>query len=135
MLPLPCYRYFVKSRLLTFALALLIGTPMCLCCVQAQAAVEKVSKSCCEGKQAKEKSQHGGKSQSCPCSASMIQRDLSNSAVDVPTSTFAAPITMALAEFVMPAIPFLSGNVTSLIDTGPAQERTPIFLRQRALLL
>ncbi len=65
----------------------------------------------------------------------MIQRDLAKNSVDVPPSVLTVPMVLEMVEFVSQVIPVESGPVTLCMDTGPPQERTPIYLRQRALLL
>ncbi|MEI6536235.1 MAG: hypothetical protein WCN98_12890 [Verrucomicrobiaceae bacterium] len=125
----------MKSRLMAFALALLIGTPVCLCCVQAEAPVKKAARSCCEARKAKETPQQGSKHESCPCAGSMIQRDLAKNSVDVPPAVLTVPMVLETVEFVLQVIPVESGHVTLCNDTGPPHERTPIYLRQHALLL
>ncbi len=46
-----------------------------------------------------------------------------------------APMVLELVEFVSHVIPVQSGHVTLCNDTGPPHDRTPIYLRQHALLL
>lgn len=65
----------------------------------------------------------------------MIQRDLAKNSVDVPPVTLMAPMVLELVEFVSHVIPVQSGHVTLCNDTGPPHDRTPIYLRQHALLL
>lgn len=124
----------MTSRLLAFALAFLIGSPVCLCCARPEAPVKK-AKSCCEARKAKENSQQGGNGKSCPCSGSMIQRDLAKNTIDVPPLALTAPMVPEKFEFVLQVTPVESGHVTLCNDTGPPHDRTPIYLRQHALLL
>ncbi len=65
----------------------------------------------------------------------MIQRDLAKNSVDVPPAALTAPMVLELNEFVLQVIPVESGHITLCNDTGPPHERTPIYLRQHALLL
>lgn len=123
----------VKSRLIALALALLIGTPLCLCCVQAEALVKKTT-SCCESKKTNESS-HDGRQRSCPCSGSVTQRDLAQNSVESPPTALTAPMVTEMVEFVSQVLPVETGLSTLCDNIGPPYKRRPIYLRQQALLL
>ena len=125
----------VTSRLLALILALLIGSPVCWCCAQSAAPVKKAVRSCCERKKEQENSRPAGRNAPCPCSSTMIQRDIAKSTMNVPPPVLAAPAPVEFGEFVSHLIPLETSFVIPWNDTGPPHERVPVYLRQQSLLL
>jgi hypothetical protein len=126
----------VNHRLLALIMAFLVGSPVCWCCAQTeQQPVKKAVRSCCEAKREKEKSKPASQRENCPCAGSIAQRDLAKSTMVAPPAVLAAPVVIAVVEFVPHFVPVETGRVTPCNDTGPPPERTPLYLRQHALLL
>jgi hypothetical protein len=124
----------VTSRLLALMMALLIGSPVCWCCAQSDAPVKKAARSCCERKREKEQ-ETGSKKESCPCSKTVIQRDVAKNAMVVPPPMLAAPIALAVVE-ILPRVVFHEASCEiPWNDTGPPQRSVPVYLRQQSLLL
>jgi hypothetical protein len=127
------------NRLLILALALIIGSPDCWCCMVHQ--VQGKERSCCESNVAstpmcpmQRGAEHGGKSDPSQCPFIMSLRDATFVHVDAPAPqmTWAAPVWNEMQDLhresaIRKALPFE--------DTGPPLERLPAFVRHHALLL
>lgn len=128
----------MTSRLLAFALALIIGSPTCWCCVRAAPAAATVKRSCCERSAEGENPAPAApdrKKKSCPCASSMIKRELARKGMEIPPPPLTAspPVPLLVdvlgSDILRPLTPVVFN------DTGPPPHGPPIFLRQLVLLI
>jgi hypothetical protein len=125
----------VTSRFLAFALALIIGSPACWCCVKSREPVKKAKHSCCEQTREETPAHAPAPKDPCPCGASMIRREMAKTIIDLPPPLHSglelAPVGELVPEITQP----FSRPVPYFNDTGPPHTGLPIYLRQHALLM
>jgi hypothetical protein len=126
----------VTSRLLAFALAFIIGSPTCWCCVPCHATPpETASHSCCHDETAPGAQDKSAPEPECPCAHSVIKRDLAEGKVLVPV--LAATPVMDVAWLPVSDLPPAPTMVRGL---PPAESKPPwwtqqLYLRDCRLLL
>ena len=124
----------VTSRLLAILMVLLIGSPVCWCCLPSAMPVETAVRSCCQHKQ-QDSPQPGGGKDSCPCFHSVIQRDLAKNSVDLPATPVVTPVAVELVEHIFHGELTQNFRQTLWNDTGPPLARMPVYITQQSLLL
>ena len=131
------------NRILAIALALIIGSPNCWCCMGARTVADAVpAASCCAPagsvpntcpmKQGGDR--RPGSDKSCACDSAKAAREASGGAVMVPAASAFFTVVLPLASVLVISTPSYSAW-DSVMSHGPLWHPRPIFARDCALRL